>query len=96
MREKQTGSRLKEKDLNKGILKLHINAGKKTKMRAGDIVGAISNIDGVNAEDIGVIDIIPVSSFVEILNGKGEYVLKELQNVKIKGRLRNVTKATRQ
>lgn len=96
MREKQAGSRLKEKELNKGILKLHINAGKKTKMRAGDIVGAISNIDGVNAEDIGVIDIIPVSSFVEILNGKGEYVLKELQNVKIKGRLRNVTKATRQ
>ncbi|MEG0249331.1 MAG: DEAD/DEAH box helicase [Peptostreptococcus sp.] len=96
MREKQVGARLKGKELNKGIIKLHINAGKKTKMRAGDIVGAISNIDGVSAEDIGVIDIIPVSSFVEILNGKGEYVLKELQKVKIKGRIRNVTKATRQ
>ncbi len=85
----------KADDLNEGILKLHINAGKKTKMRAGDIVGALCSIEGISGEDIGVINIIDISSFVEILNNKGDYVYKELQNTKIKGRIRTVSKARR-
>jgi superfamily II DNA/RNA helicase len=83
----------KHVDLNKEIMKLHINAGKKTKMRAGDIVGALCNIEGMTADDIGNISIIDVSTFVEVLNNKGEMVLKELQKTPIKGRLRNVSKA---
>lgn len=75
------------------IMKLHINAGKKTKMRAGDIVGAITNIAGVTGADVGVISIIDVSTFVEILNGKGAQVLKALQKDPIKGRVRKVSKA---
>lgn len=75
------------------IMKLHINAGKKTKMRAGDVVGALCNIEGITAEDIGVISIVDVSTFVEILNGKGNFVLKALQDMPIKGRKRNVNKA---
>ena len=75
------------------IMKLHINAGKKTKMRAGDIVGAICQLEGVSAADIGVIDILDVSTFVEILNGKGPEVLKTLQKEPIKGRLRQVNQA---
>ena len=93
MREKREDISLKTEKLNEDILKLHINAGKKTKMRAGDIVGAICSIDGVGADDIGVINIIDVSSFVEILNGKGEMVLKELKKINIKGRPRNINKA---
>lgn len=83
----------KHKELNEGIMKLHINAGKKTKMRAGDIVGALCNIEGVTKDDIGNISITDVSTFVEILNNKGKTVLKELQKKPIKGRLRNVSKA---
>jgi superfamily II DNA/RNA helicase len=83
----------KHKDLHEEIMKLHINAGKKTKMRAGDIVGALCNIDGMTKEDIGNISIIDTSTFVEILNNKGEMVLKELKTKPIKGRLRNVSKA---
>lgn len=83
----------KHPELNKGILKIHINAGKKTKMRAGDIVGTLCNIDGVNQEDIGIINIQDVSTFVEILNNKGNLVLKVLQTKPIKGRLRKVTRA---
>lgn len=75
------------------IMKLHINAGKKTKMRAGDVVGALCSIDGMTGEDIGVISIADVSTFVEILNGKGEKVLKALQDVPVKGRTRRVSKA---
>lgn len=84
-----------KEELNKGILKLHINAGKKTKMRAGDIVGAICSIDGLSGDDIGIIDIIDVSSFVEILNNKGDMVLEALKTTEIKGRLRTVSIARR-
>ncbi|HHX62162.1 MAG TPA: DEAD/DEAH box helicase [Epulopiscium sp.] len=81
---------LKE-ELNKEIMKLHIASGKKTKMRPVDLVGAISNLEGVTADDIGIINIQDVSSFVEILNNKGPIVLKALQTTPIKGRLRRVS-----
>ncbi len=81
--------------LSKDILKLHINAGKKTKMRPVDIVGTLCSIEGMSAEDIGIINILDVSTFVEILNNKGDLVLRELQNRPIKGRLRKVNIADR-
>lgn len=79
--------------LSEEILKLHINAGKKTKMRPVDIVGTICSIEGMTAADIGIINILDVSTYVEILNDKGELVLRELQEKQIKGRLRKVSKA---
>lgn len=80
-------------ELDKEILKIHINAGKKTKMRASDIVGTLCSIEGITKDDIGIINIMDVSTFVEILNNKGELVFEELQNKTIKGRLRKVSKA---
>jgi ATP-dependent RNA helicase DeaD len=79
-------------ELSKEIMKLHINAGKKTKMRAMDIVGTLCSIEGMTKDDIGVINIADISTFVEILNDKGEIVFQELQNKPIKGRLRTVSK----
>jgi len=79
-------------ELNKGIMKLHINAGKKTKMRPVDVVGTLCNIKGMTVVDIGIINIVDVSTFVEILNDKGELVFQELQKTPIKGRLRKVSK----
>lgn len=78
--------------LSAGIMKIHVNAGKKTKMRPVDIVGTLCNIEGMTAEDIGIINILDVSTYVEILNNKGEMVYQELQKTPIKGRLRRVTK----
>lgn len=83
----------KAANLSKDIIKLHINAGKKTKMRPVDIVGTLCNIEGMTAQDIGVISVLDVSTYVEILNNKGEMVLKDLQTRHIKGRPRKVTKA---
>ena len=77
--------------LDKEIMKLHIASGRKSKMRPVDIVGTISNLEGVTAADIGIISIQDVSSFVEILNNKGDTVLKQLQTTPIKGRLRRVS-----
>ena len=62
-------------------------------MRPGDVVGAICNIEGVTGDDIGVIDLMDISTFVEILNGKGETVFRALQQMPIKGRMRRVSKA---
>ncbi|MCT4632022.1 MAG: DEAD/DEAH box helicase [Firmicutes bacterium] len=83
----------KNDKLNKNILKLHINAGKKTKMRTVDIVGTLCNIDGMSSEDIGIINVYDISTYVEILNGKGEMVLDVLQSKTIKGRIRKVSRA---
>ena len=83
---------IKGAQMSKEIMKLHINAGKKTRMRPSDIVGTLCNINGMSAEDIGIINIIDVSTFVEILNNKGQLVYEELQKTTIKGRLRKVSK----
>lgn len=82
-------------EFKEDIMKLHINAGKKTKMRASDIVGTICAIPGLTANDIGVITLLDISTFVEILNKKGELVFETLQSMPIKGRLRVVSKANK-
>jgi len=86
----------KDESLSKEIMRLHINAGKKTKMRPSDIVGTLCSIDGMTKEDIGIINVQDISTFVEILNNKGEMVFLELQNMNIKGRPRKVSKAEKQ
>ncbi len=78
--------------LNEGIMKLHINAGRKTKMRPADVVGTLCNIEGITPEDIGIINVQDISTFVEILNNKGEMVYQDLQTRNIKGRPRRVSK----
>ncbi|WP_102398720.1 DEAD/DEAH box helicase [Haloimpatiens massiliensis] len=81
--------------LNKEITKIYISAGKKKKIRPGDIVGAITNINGINAEDVGIIDIQDGFSYVDILGGKGSIVLKSAENMKIKGKSVRVQRAVK-
>lgn len=76
----------KNKRLNEEITKLYFNGGKKKKIRAVDFVGTLSNIDGVNAEDIGIITIQENVSYVDILNGKGGLVLQAMKDRTIKGK----------
>ncbi|MGH0483426.1 DEAD/DEAH box helicase [Bacillus mycoides] len=83
----------KNADLNKGIMKLYFNGGKKKKIRAVDFVGTIAKIKGVTAEDIGIITIQDNVSYVEILNGKGPLVLKNMKNTTIKGKQLKVHEA---
>ncbi len=79
--------------LNQGIMKIYLGAGKKKKLRPGDIVGAITGIPGVVPEDIGIIDIQDSHSYVEILNKKGMVVLDALKHKTIKGKTVKVQKA---
>ena len=83
----------KDAALNHSILRLSIGGGRKSKMRTGDIVGTICSIDGVEAEDIGIIDIRESLTYVEILNRKGPMVLEQLQTKTIKGKVRKVRTA---
>jgi ATP-dependent RNA helicase DeaD len=80
-------------ELNKEITKIYISGGKKNKMRPGDIVGAITSIEGVTSENIGIIDIQDNHSYVDILGGKGGFVLKSLESTTIKGKKFKVGRA---
>ncbi|MDU2064757.1 MAG: DbpA RNA binding domain-containing protein [Sporomusaceae bacterium] len=80
----------KSEKLNRHITRIRINAGKKTKLRPGDILGAITAIDGISGSDIGIIDIQDTCSYVEILGDKGELVMKALLVTKIKGKLHKI------
>lgn len=82
----------KSETLNQEITRIRINTGKKGKMRPGDILGAISSIDGVNGQDIGIIDVQDTCSYVEILGDKGDLVMEALQHTKIKGKLQSLKK----
>lgn len=83
----------KAKEVNKNITKIYLNGGKKKKLRAGDIVGAICRIDGVTGDDIGIIDVQDLVSYVDILNGKGNLVIKGLKESTIKGKKLKVERA---
>ena len=74
---------------------MYISAGKKKKIRTLDIVGTICNIEGVSSDDIGIIDIQDSFSHVDIMNGKGDLVLKSLKNGTIKGKTIRVEKANK-
>ena len=76
----------KAEALRKDTTKLYINKGKSKKIRAGDIVGAICQIEGIQSEDIGVIQVQEHQSYVDILNGKAKEVLKALNQKTIKGK----------
>ncbi|MEI4620528.1 DEAD/DEAH box helicase [Bacillus cereus] len=83
----------KSAGLNKDIMKLYFNGGKKKKIRAVDFVGTIAKIPGVTADDIGIITIQDNVSYVDILNGKGPLVLKVMKNTTIKGKRLKVHEA---
>jgi Superfamily II DNA and RNA helicases len=76
----------RREQLNKQIMKLNFNGGKKKKFRAVDFVGTIAKLDGVTADDIGIITILDHVTDVEILNGKGSLVLELMKNTTIKGK----------
>lgn len=83
----------KSEQINKDIMKLYFNGGKKKKIRAFDFVGTITSIPGITAEDIGIIKIQDTVTFIDILNGKGPLVLKEMKEKTVKGKVLKVHKA---
>ncbi len=65
---------------------LVIEGGKKDKVRAGDILGALSGDVGLSASDVGKIDIYDRQSYVAIKRELIDEAYKKLKDSKIKGR----------
>jgi superfamily II DNA/RNA helicase len=82
----------KAERLNREITKIRINSGKKSKMRPGDILGAITSIEGISADDIGIIDVQDTCSYVEVFGKAGDVVARKLPQINIKGKLQTVKK----
>lgn len=91
--EKTILKKPKDEQLNKHIMTLYFNGGKKKKLRATNFVGVICNIEGVTAEDIGIITISDTLTYVDILNDKGPIVLKAMKNTTICGKQLKVHEA---
>lgn len=83
----------RNKELNKDITKVYFNGGKKKKLRAIDFVGTLTSIKDVSADDIGIITIQENVTYIEIMNGKGPYVISQMQNRTVKGKKLKVHKA---
>ncbi|ADH97798.1 DEAD/DEAH box helicase [Salisediminibacterium selenitireducens] len=83
----------KSANLNKEIMTLYVNGGKKKKLRAPDFVGTLTSIDGIDADDIGIITIQETSTTIDIFNGKGPLALKELKERTVKGKRLKVREA---
>jgi superfamily II DNA/RNA helicase len=77
----------KGEEIHKDITRIRINAGKKKKIRPVDIMGAIGSIEGIEAEDIGIIDIQDTCTYVEVFEGKGRQVYNGLKKKTIKGKV---------
>lgn len=68
------------------MVTIQINAGRKQKLRAGDIVGALIGQAGLKKDDIGMIHIQDMSSYVAIKQGVLRQAMNYLSQGKVKGR----------
>lgn len=65
---------------------LDIAAGRKDKVRPGDILGALTGDAGIPGKAVGKIDILDRAAFVAITADQADKALKQLNKGKIKGR----------
>ncbi|MBS0581942.1 MAG: ATP-dependent RNA helicase DbpA [Proteobacteria bacterium] len=65
---------------------LRIDGGKTDKLRAGDILGALTGEAGLKGDAIGKIDIFPTRSYVAVSRGLADKALNRLRASGIKGR----------
>ena len=74
------------------MVTLSINGGRKDKLRAGDILGALTRETGLTGKNIGKIDISDSVSYVAVEYPVSKQALKILSEGKIKGRKFRVRK----
>ncbi|MGB3394366.1 MAG: DbpA RNA binding domain-containing protein, partial [Stenotrophomonas sp.] len=71
---------------------LRIDGGKTDKLRAGDILGALTGDAGLSGKAIGKIDIFPTRSYVAIAREHAGKAVARLEAGKIKGKRFRVRK----
>jgi ATP-dependent RNA helicase DeaD len=68
------------------MTKLYVGAGRKLKVRPGDIVGAIANETGLDGKRIGTITVFDRHSIVEVPSGSADGIVAALSAATIKGK----------
>jgi ATP-independent RNA helicase DbpA len=85
--DKYNGAKIpKNTTLKPAMVTLVIDGGRKSKIRAGDILGALTGEAGLTADEVGKIDIFDVRTYVAIKRISANIALSRLQEGKIKGR----------
>jgi ATP-dependent RNA helicase DeaD len=65
------------------VARLWVGAGRKDKMRPGDLVGAIANEAGLNGRSIGRIQIFDTHSTVDLPSGMPDEVFQGLRRLRV-------------
>jgi len=68
------------------MVTLNIDGGKKDKLRAGDILGALTKDAGIAGDKIGKIDIFDFAAYVAVDKSVAQKALKQLQSKPLKGK----------
>ena len=77
------------------MVTLMIDAGKKQKVRAGDILGALTGKDGVAGRQVGKINVLDNVAFVAVERNSSKPALRKLTEGNIKGRKIRARRLTR-
>jgi ATP-independent RNA helicase DbpA len=68
------------------MVTIQLDAGRKNKLRPGDILGALTGEAGLDGSQIGKIDISDISSYVALKPEAVRQALNYLADGKVKGR----------
>ena len=90
-RKLSTGAHTR-KPLVAPFVTLAVDAGRKDKLRPGDLLGALTGDAGLPATAIGKIDVFPTRTYVAVAHGLHDQALRRLRAGKIKGRTFRVRK----
>jgi len=76
----------KQKSITPSMVTFQIDGGRRQKVRAGDILGALCRDGGIAHADIGKLDVIQNSSFIAVKASAAQSVEKFLQRGRIKAK----------
>ena len=82
-----------EKRRDAPMVSLWIGGGRKNKVRAGDILGALTGDSGIDGHHVGKINILDTHAYVAVMRESADKALQCLKQGKIKGRRFNVHKS---
>jgi ATP-independent RNA helicase DbpA len=68
------------------MVTLQIDGGRKQKVRPGDLLGALTGVDGIAGKQVGKIDIFDQCAYVAVSRDAARQALRKLRDGKIKGR----------
>ena len=68
------------------MMTLRISGGTKQKLRAGDILGALTSENGITGQQVGKITLFDYCAYVAVNRDVAQIALNKLRNDKLKGK----------